>query len=109
MTEIPIIWKILILLILLLMFVICTFLGWRVLDLIKRVKQIQDDRDKALTEWYKEQRGKPSLTELDKKMILNALKMPEFKGAIDEPSTHHHVRKAYRDLKERIKESFKDD
>jgi len=106
MTEIPIIWKILILLILLLVSVISTFLGWRVLDLRKRVKQLQKDRDKALEDWYRLLRTKPMLDELEKKMILNALKMPGYKAAIDEPSTHHHVRKAYRELKEKIKESL---
>ena len=85
------------------------FLGWRVLGLIKRVKQIQEDRNSALKEWYKVQREKPSLTELDKKMILNALKMPEYKKAITEPSTHHHVRKTYKELKDKIKESLKGD
>jgi len=55
MTEIPIIWKIIILLSLLLVSVICTFLCWRVLDLMKRIKQVQADR-----EWLLEERAKQS-------------------------------------------------
>jgi len=64
MTEIPIIWKILILLILLLVSVICTFLGWRVLELMKRVKQVQEDRDKLLEERTK-QSNKLRLKEIE--------------------------------------------
>jgi len=104
-----ILWKILIVGIILAETMTVAFLGWRVLALMKRVKQVQEDRNAALKEWYKVQREKPILSELDKKMILNALKMPEYKGAIDEPTTHHYVRKAYRELKNKIKESMKDD
>ena len=64
MTEIPIIWKILILLILLLVSVICIFLGWRVLELMKRVKQVQEDRDKLLEERTK-QSNKLRLKEIE--------------------------------------------
>ncbi len=116
-----ILWKIIIVSIILLETVIGAFLGWRVLDLMKRVKQVQDDRNKLLEERAKqsnklrlkgiemdaENKKKFILSDLEKKIILNALKMPEYKKAIDEPSTRHHVRKTYRELKEKIKESFK--
>ena len=115
-----ILWKIIIVSIILLETMIGAFLGWRVLGLMKRVKQVQKDRNDLLEERAKqsnklrlkgievneENKNKFILSELDKKMILNALKMPEYKAAIDEPSTHHHVRKAYRLLKEKIKESI---
>ncbi|MCK4815987.1 hypothetical protein KA005_09455 [bacterium] len=118
-----ILWKIIIVGIILLETVIGAFLGWRVLDLMKRVKQVQDDRNELIEERAKqsnklrlkgieideENKKKFILSELEKKMILNALKMPGYKAAIDEPSTHHHVRKTYRELKEKIKESLKNE
>ena len=106
MNEIPIIWKILILLILLLVSVICTFLGWRVLDLMKRVKQVQDDRNKAMEDWYRLLRAKPMLDELEKKMILAALNMPEYGKVMDDPGTNYQARKTYKQLKEKIKDSI---
>ena len=115
-----ILWKIIIVGIILVMTMIGTFLGWRVLALMKRVKQVQVDRNELLEERAKqsnklrlkgiemdeENRKKFILSDLEKKMILNALKMPEYKKAIDDPSTHYNVRKTYRLLKERIKKSF---
>ena len=101
-----ILWKIIIISIFLVIVMIGAFLGWRVLGLMKRVKQVQDDRNKALKEWYKVQREKPTLNELEKKMILNALNMPGYKKAIEDPGTHYNVRKTYKEMKEKIKESI---
>ena len=103
-----ILWKIIIVSIILVMTMIGAFLGWRVLALMKRVKQVQADRDKALEDWYKLLRAKPMLDELEKKMILASLNMPEYGDAIKDPKTNFQVRKTYRDLKEKIKDSFKD-
>ena len=119
MTEISIIWKIIIAGIILLMFVVCIFLTWRVLELMKRVKLLQADRNELLEQRSKQSnklrlkgiemdevdKDKIVLSELEKKMILNALSMPGYKDWIDSPTTMHYVRKAYRNLKEKIKES----
>ena len=86
--------------------VICAFCIWRVVELTKRVKYLQKDRDSALKEWYKVQREKPTLTVLEKKMILASLNMPQYKAAMDDPKTKHEVRKVYRELKGRLKESI---
>ena len=55
--------------------------------------------------------GGPKVVEVrfvieEKKMILDALKMAEHKKAIAEPTTYYHVRKTYKELKERLKESI---
>jgi hypothetical protein len=119
MNEVPIIAKVIISLVFLLMFAVSAFCTWRVLEMRKRVKQVQDDRNKLLEERAKqsnklqlkgiemdeENKNKFILSDLDKKMILNALKMPEYKKAIDEPSTYHHVRKTYRELKEKLRKA----
>lgn len=102
------------------MFTICVFLGWRVLELMKRVKQLQAGKIELL-----EERAKQSnklrlkgievdeinkwnfiLSALERKMILNALNMPQYKGAIEHPQTNYEVRKAYKQLKEKVKASF---
>ena len=115
-----ILWKIIIVGIILLETVIGAFLGWRVLDLMKRVKQVQDDRNELIEERAKqsnklrlkgieideENKKKFILSELEKKMILAALKMPEYGKAIQDPKTSFQVRKVYRNLKKRIKESL---
>lgn len=98
--------KIIVSFILILMASIGIYLGLCVLKLTKRVAEIQGDRDKALEDWYKLLRAKPMLSELERRMILNALNMPSYKNAIKDPKTTHHVRKTYRELKEKIKESF---
>ena len=103
-----ILWKIIIVSIILVMTMIGAFLGWHVLRLMKRVKQVQADRDKALEAWYKLLRAKPMLEELEKKMILASLNMPEYGKAITDPKTNFQVRKIYRDLKEKVKDSLKD-
>ncbi len=95
--------------------IIAGYFGWRVFKLNKRVKLLQEHRNELIhsrAQWEVDmleiKKKKVVLDDLEKKMILNALKMPEFKGAIDEPSTHHHVRKAYKELKDKIKVSFSD-
>ena len=115
-----IITKIIIAGIILFMFIVCTFLGWRVLRLMERVKRLQVVRNELIDERAKqsnklrlrglemdeENKNKIVLSEIEKKMILNALKMPKYKDWIDNPKTLHHVRKAYRNLKEKIKKSI---
>ncbi len=48
------------------------------------------------------------LSDLEKKMILAALNMPEYGDAIKDPKTSFEVRKVYGDLKEKVKDSLKD-
>ena len=107
-------WKILIVSIILAETVIIAFLGWRVLELMKRVKQVQDDRNKLLesrADWEIEMRiiaaNKIALSDIERKMILAALNMPEYKRELAYPKTNFTVRKVYRDLIEKIKESLK--
>ena len=122
MTEIPIIWKIFISFIFLLMFAIGAFLGSRVLALLKRVELLQADRNKLLEERSKQSnklrlkgiemdeqdKEKFILSEIDRKMILASLDMPEYGDAMKDPKTSFQVRKVYRNLRERIKESLKE-
>ena len=103
-----ILWKIIIVSIILAETMIGAFLGWRVLGLMKRVKQIQEDRDHALESWYQLLRAKPMLEKPERQMIIAALNMPEYGDAIKDPKTSFQVRKVYRDLREKIKESLKD-
>lgn len=128
-----ILWKIIIVSIILVETMIGAFLGWRVLALMKRVKDVQKDRNDVDDERRKqsdqlrqkgieidklvEERNKLRLRELEslgglvkveKKMILASLNMPEYGNAIQDPKTSFQVRKVYRDLKEKIKESLKD-
>ena len=120
MNEIPIIWKLIVTLIILGMFVVSAFLGWRVLRLMDKVKLLRADRNELLEERAKQSnklrlkgiemdeanKDKIVLSEIEKKMILAALNMPEYGKAILDPKTSFQVRKTYRDLKEKIKESF---
>ena len=141
-----ILWKIIIVSIFLVQTMIGAFLGWRVLGLMERVKQVQADRDKALEQmgeaiddaWKLSNKLRLKgiemdeikkkmcsdilfrtitdgekfigelLSDLEKKLILNALCMPGYNSEMNEPKTLHHVRKTYRDLKEKIKVSFSD-
>ena len=48
------------------------------------------------------------LSELERKMILAALNMPEYGDAMKDPQTSFQVRKVYRNLRERIRESLKE-
>ncbi len=134
-----ILWKIIIVSIFLIETMAVAFLGWRVVRLMERVKQVQADRNEL-----EEERRKQSdklrlkgieidkmkkemcsdilfrtitdgekfigelLSDLEKKMILAALNMPEYGNAIKDPKTSFEVRKVHRDLKEKIKESLKE-
>lgn len=120
-TEITIL-EIILVIILLLMPILAAYFARRTFKLKKSVELLRIDRNELIEERAKqsnklrlkgiemdeENKNKFILSELEKKMILNALKMSEYKKAIDEPSTHHHVRKTYRLLKEKIKESLGD-
>lgn len=101
-----IIWKIIVTILVLIQTSIGIYLGWRVLKLMKKVSMIRMDRNKALEDWYRLLRAKPMFSELEKRMILNALNMLSYRDAIKDPKTTHHVRKTYKELKEKIKESF---
>ena len=102
--------------------IIAAYLGLRVLKLNKRVKQLQDDRNELIEERSKQSnklrlkgiemdekdKDKFILSELERKMILASLNMPEYGDAIKDPQTSFQVRKVYRNLRERIRESLKE-
>ncbi|MCK4815619.1 hypothetical protein KA005_07610, partial [bacterium] len=46
------------------------------------------------------------LSEIERKMILAALNMSDYGDAIKNPKTSFQVRRVYRNLRERIKESL---
>lgn len=122
MNELSITVKLIITSIFLLMFAISAFLGWRVLRLIERVKNIQTNRNEIDEVRRKQsdalrQKGiaidkikkeKPTLNLLEKKMILASLNMSQYKAAIQDSKTKLAVKKTYADLKKKIKESIND-
>ena len=106
------------------------FLVYRVLGLLKIVKQLKADRNELIEERRKQsdqlrQKGieidelkkeldkysdveiKVALTALEKKMILNALDSPQYKARVQDPKTKFIIREIYRKLKEKIKGSIK--
>jgi len=123
--------KLFILIIVLGMAGIGIFLGYRLLDSLKIIKQLREDRNKLI-----EQRGKQSdqlrqkgididelkkeldkysnveikvaLNGYEKRMILSALDMPHYKATIQDPKTKYFIREIYRELHEKIKGSIKD-
>lgn len=107
------------------------FLGYRVLGLLKRIKQLQVDRNELIEEKvkqsdqlrlkgieidglkkeldkYKDVEIKVALTSEEKKMILNALDSPKYKAKVQDPKTKYFIRVIYRNLKEKIKETIKE-
>ena len=106
----------------LVMLIVVAFLGWRVLRLMKKVKLLTDDWYKGLEAQKKLSdklrlkgieidelnKERPEFSVLEKKMMLAALKMPEYRNAIEDPKTNFLVRKVYRNLKEKMKNSLKD-
>ena len=107
-----ILWKIIIVSIILVETMIGAYLGWRVLGLMKRVKQVQEDRNDLLEsrgEWEALWKEKILLSKPERQMIIAALDMPEYSDEIKDPKTSFQMRKIYRDLREKIKESIKDD
>lgn len=88
--------------------IVAGYFTWRIFKLHKRIKLIEKERNTALEEWYKVQREKPTLTVLEKKMIIVSLNVPQYKNTMEDPKTKHEVRKVYRELKERLKESMED-
>ena len=117
-----ILWKIIIVGIILVMTMIGAFFGWRVLRLMKRVKLLQIDRNDLLEERAKQSnklrlkgiemdemnKDKFILSKPERQLIIAALNMPEYGREIQDPKTNFQVRKTYRDLKEKIKDSLKD-
>lgn len=105
--------KYFVLIIIFVMAAIGGFLGWRVLGLMKRVKQLREDRNALIKELaeerdkYSDVEIKVALTALEKQMILNALDVPQYKGRVYDPKTKYIIREIYKELKEKIKESIK--
>lgn len=123
--------KLFVLIIVLGMAAIGGFLGWRVLKLGKRGEQLQADRNELIEQRAKQsdqlrQKGieidelkkeldkyseveiKVALTSWEKRMILNALEMSQYKARVQDPATRYFIRQTYINLKEKIKESIKE-
>lgn len=122
-----IIWKLIITGIILFMLFVVAFLGWRVLRLMERVKLLQVDRNGAL-EIYNEtveknqklsniirekgihidklKKGNFNISDVEKRIILNALNMGEFKDWIERPVTSFYTRKTYKALKKKLKKNL---
>lgn len=106
-----ILWKIIIVSIFLAWTILCIYLARRVFKLKKSVELLRIDRNKLV-----EQRNKLRLREMEslgilskpeRQMIIAALNLPEYADAIADPKTSFQMRKVYRDLLEKIKESLK--
>ena len=123
--------KIFILIIIFVITTIGTFFCCRVLKLKKRNKQLQVDRNDLIKERaaqsdqlrqkgieidglkkeldkYSEMEIKVALNGREKRMILNALDMPQYKVKVQDPKTKFFIREIYRKLKEKIKGSIKE-
>ena len=108
------------------------FLGCRVFKLQKKIKQLQMDRNDLIKERaaqsdqlrlkgieidrlkkeldkYSNVEPKVALIWREKQMILDALDMPYYRATIQTPATPRIVRDVYRGLKEKIKESTKEE
>ena len=108
--------------ILLVMSILSAYLARRVFKLKKTVELLRIDRNDLLEERAKqsnklrlkgiemdeENKNKFILSTPDKQLIIAALNMPEYEDTIADPKTSYQVRKIYRDLREKIKESLKD-
>ena len=112
----------------LIIFIIITaigvFLGHSALKLQKKVKrqgaiivELTSERAKQSDQLrlketelkkYSNVEIKVPLTALEKKMVLNALDTPQFKGKVHDPKTKHVIRQIYGKLVEKIKESIKE-
>lgn len=124
-----IIWKIILIGFVLIQTMIGTFLGWRVLELMKRVKQLQEDRNTLLEkkaevvddvaklsnklrekgiEIDKLEKERPGFDTFEKKIILVALNRPDVKAEMEKLHTSHAMKKTYKNLKEKIEKSFDD-
>jgi len=124
--------KILILIFIFMITAIGVFLGYRVLGLLKIVKQLKAERNELIEERAKQsdqlrQKGieidglkkeldkysdveiKVALTSFEKQMILSALDWPQYKAKVQDPKTKFFIREIYRGLKEKIKGSIKED
>lgn len=123
--------KFFVLIIILVVWAIGFFLGWRVLGLMKRVKQLQAGRNELIKERakqsdqlrlkgieiddlkkeldkYSDVEIKVPLTALEKNMILDALDSPQYKARVEDPNTKFVIREIYRELKKKVKESIKE-
>ena len=102
--------------------IIGTFLGWRVLGLMKRVKDVQADRNKMDEERRKlsnslREKGieidklekeRPKFGTLEKKMILVALNRPNIKAEMEKSHASYSMKGTYENLKQKIRDSFDD-
>jgi len=107
------------------------FLGYRLLDSLKIIKQLRKDRNDLIEERgkqsdqlrlkgieidelqkeldkYSDVEIKVALTAHEKNMILNALDSSQYKARIEDPKTNYFIREIHRKLKEKIKSSLKD-
>lgn len=110
--------EILLVVFLLLMPLMAAYLARRVFKLKKSVELLRIDRNKLLEKQCSEilfrtvKEGEKIIGELlskpERQMIIAALNMPEYGDAIKDPKTSFQIRKIYRDLREKIKESLKD-
>lgn len=104
------IWNIIAVFIVLAITAIGIYFGLRVLKLRKMVEQLRIDRNILIEKKAEREDDLKSysvvLDDLERRMILNALSMPLYKKVIEDPSTQHHVRKTYRELKDKIKDSI---
>ncbi|MBA7465198.1 hypothetical protein ES707_00360 [subsurface metagenome] len=130
--------KLFVLCIILVITAIGIYFGCRVLRLQKRNKQLQADRNELIKEKaeqsdqlakqsdqlrlkgieidelkkeldkYSDVEIKVALTAQEKRMILNALEMSQYKARVEDPATRYFIRQIYINLKEKIKESIKE-
>ena len=121
MKEITIL-EILLVTILLLMPILAGYFAWRTFKLKKSVELLRIDRNELLEERMKQSnklrlkgiemdekdKERFILSEIDRKMILASLNMPEYGDAMKDPKTSFAMRKVYRNLRERIRESLKE-
>jgi len=100
------------------------FFGFRVLRLTKRSEQLQVDRNELLRacaekdteidelkkelDKYSDVEPKIALSGQEKRMILNALEMSQYKARVQDPATRYFIRQIYINLKEKIKENIKE-
>ncbi len=111
-----ILWKIIIVSIFLAWTMLCIYLARHTFKLKKSVELLRIDRNELIEKRERfhgaiafiSNKEKNILSKPERQMIIAALNMPEYADAINDPKTSFQMRKVYRDLKEKIKESLKD-
>ena len=118
----------------LIVFIVGAIIGtliYRLFVSSKKIKQLRKDRGELITEKSKQldqlrQKGieidelkkelkkysdvepKIALSGQEKRMILNALEMSQYKARVQDPATRYFIRQIYINLKEKVKESIKE-